>query len=48
MKIRINEMHLRNGVTIMDPNNTYIGPNVQSNKMLSLYPGTMLMGNTHD
>lgn len=47
MKIRINEMHLKNGVTIMDPNNTYIGPNVTIEQDVVVYPGTMLMGNTH-
>ena len=47
MKIRINEMHLKNGVTIMDPNNTYIGPDVTIEQDVVVYPGSMLMGDTH-
>ena len=31
----------------MDPNNTYIGPNVTIEQDVVVYPGTMLMGNTH-
>src|SRR5699024_2477853 len=27
-KSRVNEQHMRNGVTIIDPDNCYIGPNV--------------------
>ncbi|MEI3613959.1 bifunctional UDP-N-acetylglucosamine diphosphorylase/glucosamine-1-phosphate N-acetyltransferase GlmU [Pseudogracilibacillus sp. SO30301A] len=47
MKIRINEMHLKNGVTIMDPTNTYIDPNVTIEPDVVVYPGSMLMGDTH-
>ncbi len=47
MKIRINEKHLKNGVTIMDPNNTYIGPDVTIEQDVVVYPGSMLMGDTH-
>lgn len=47
MKVRINEGHLRNGVTIMDPNNTYIGPEVTIGQDTVIYPGTVIMGKTH-
>ncbi|MEI3604565.1 bifunctional UDP-N-acetylglucosamine diphosphorylase/glucosamine-1-phosphate N-acetyltransferase GlmU [Pseudogracilibacillus sp. SE30717A] len=47
MKIRINEAHLRNGVTITDPNNTYIGPDVTIDQDVIVYPGTVITGKTH-
>src|SRR5690625_5089563 len=46
MKSRINETHLRNGVTIMDQSNTYIGPDVSLEQDVIIYPGTMIKGNT--
>src|SRR5690625_664012 len=47
MKVRVNETHLRNGVTIMDPNHTYIGPDVTIEQDAIIYPGTMITGNSH-
>ncbi|WP_433959622.1 bifunctional UDP-N-acetylglucosamine diphosphorylase/glucosamine-1-phosphate N-acetyltransferase GlmU [Cytobacillus horneckiae] len=46
MKERINETHMRNGVTIIDPLNTYIGPDVKIGMDTVLHPGTMLSGKT--
>lgn len=46
MKRRINESHLRNGVTITDINNTYIGPDVKIESDVTIYPGTMITGNS--
>lgn len=46
MKRRINERHLRNGVTISDVNNTYIGPDVKIEQDVTIYPGTMITGNS--
>lgn len=44
MKRRINETHMRNGVTIVDPDNTYIGPDVKIAADVYLHPGTVLKG----
>lgn len=46
MRKRINEFHMRNGVSIIDPSNTYIGPDVQIGQDTTLYPGVVLTGNT--
>lgn len=46
MKKRINEGHMLNGVTIIDPLNTYIGPDVKIGQDTVLYPGTILSGQT--
>lgn len=46
MKKRINETHMRNGVTIMDPTNTYIETDVSIGIDTVIYPGTILRGNT--
>ena len=46
MKRRINEKHMRNGVTIIDPNNTYIGPEVEIEQDVVIYPGSILSGET--
>ncbi|WP_026582994.1 bifunctional UDP-N-acetylglucosamine diphosphorylase/glucosamine-1-phosphate N-acetyltransferase GlmU [Bacillus sp. J33] len=46
MKKRINEEHMRNGVTIIDPSNTYIGPDVKIGSDTILHPGTIVSGNT--
>ncbi len=37
---------MRNGVTIADPNNTYIGPDVKIASDVYLHPGTILKGET--
>ncbi|UFU01520.1 bifunctional UDP-N-acetylglucosamine diphosphorylase/glucosamine-1-phosphate N-acetyltransferase GlmU (plasmid) [Radiobacillus kanasensis] len=46
MKRKINEKHMRNGVTIIDPDHTYIGPDVEIEQDVVLYPGTSLSGKT--
>ena len=46
MKIRINKKHMENGVTIMDPNNTYIDLEVEIGKDTIIYPGNILQGTT--
>ena len=42
MKMRINEQHMQNGVTIIDPLNTYIGADVEIGSDTVIYPGTMI------
>ena len=46
LRKRINNKHLENGVTIMDPNSTYIGADVEIGKDTIMYPGNVLEGNT--
>jgi len=46
MKKRINLEHMRNGVTIIDPDNTYIGPDVQIGQDVTIYPGSIIRGET--
>lgn len=46
MKQRINELHMRNGVTIIDPDQTYIGTDVKIGQDVCLHPGTILKGET--
>lgn len=46
MKRRINKSHLQNGVTITDIENTYIGPNVEIEQDVIIYPGSIINGNT--
>lgn len=46
MKKRINESHMRNGVTIIDPDNTYIGLDVIIESDVVIHPGTVLHGKT--
>ena len=47
MKRRINENHLINGVSILAPDNTYIGPDVTIEQDVTILPGTMINGLTH-
>ncbi|KGX90084.1 N-acetylglucosamine-1-phosphate uridyltransferase [Pontibacillus halophilus JSM 076056 = DSM 19796] len=47
MKRRINERHLRNGVSIIDPQNTYIGMDVTIDQDAIIYPGTVISGHSH-
>jgi len=42
----INDSHMVNGVTIVDPANTYIGPNVEIGMDTIIEPGTHLIGTT--
>lgn len=44
MKRRINEQHMRNGVTIIDPDHTYIHPDVEIGKDTYIHPGTIISG----
>ena len=46
MKKRINEHHMRNGATIIDPNNTYIGLDVTVGIDTIIYPGAIIHGET--
>lgn len=46
LRKRINNKHLENGVTIIDPNTTYIGIDVQIGQDTIIYPGNVLEGNT--
>lgn len=43
---RINAMHMANGVTMTDPNQVWIGPNVILARDVELLPQTFLMGAT--
>src|SRR5690625_365012 len=44
MKRRINERHMRNGVSIIDPDHTYIEPDVVIEQDVTVYPGTIISG----
>ncbi|AYD41291.1 bifunctional UDP-N-acetylglucosamine diphosphorylase/glucosamine-1-phosphate N-acetyltransferase GlmU [Clostridium fermenticellae] len=46
MRSRINRKHMENGVTLIDPDNTYIGLDVQIENDTIIYPGNVLQGNT--
>lgn len=46
MQRRINEEHLRNGVTILDPENTYISAEVSIGADATIYPGSVILGQT--
>ncbi|MEH6907220.1 bifunctional UDP-N-acetylglucosamine diphosphorylase/glucosamine-1-phosphate N-acetyltransferase GlmU [Neobacillus drentensis] len=46
MRVRTNTAHMRNGVTIIDPANTYIETDVEIGQDTVIYPGTMIKGRT--
>ncbi|QQZ09493.1 bifunctional UDP-N-acetylglucosamine diphosphorylase/glucosamine-1-phosphate N-acetyltransferase GlmU [Heyndrickxia vini] len=46
MKRRINEYHMRNGVSIIDPEQTYIGLDIIIGSDTVIYPGVQLSGQT--
>ena len=46
MRKQINEKHMLNGVTIIDPNSTYIDLDVKIEQDTIIYPGVSLQGNT--
>ncbi|WP_416148117.1 bifunctional UDP-N-acetylglucosamine diphosphorylase/glucosamine-1-phosphate N-acetyltransferase GlmU [Salipaludibacillus sp. HK11] len=46
MKKRINEKWMREGVSFIDPEQTYISPDVTIGKDTTLHPGTVLLGET--
>jgi bifunctional UDP-N-acetylglucosamine pyrophosphorylase/glucosamine-1-phosphate N-acetyltransferase len=43
---RINMLHMENGVTIIDPNTTYIGCDVEIGRDTIIYPGNVIEGKT--
>ncbi|MCS4487252.1 bifunctional UDP-N-acetylglucosamine diphosphorylase/glucosamine-1-phosphate N-acetyltransferase GlmU [Staphylococcus americanisciuri] len=45
-RVRMNEHHMREGVTIIDPNTTYIGPDVTIGMDTIIEPGVKITGNT--
>ncbi|MDS0525312.1 bifunctional UDP-N-acetylglucosamine diphosphorylase/glucosamine-1-phosphate N-acetyltransferase GlmU [Clostridium sp. SHJSY1] len=46
LKNRINEIHLNNGVTLIDPKTTYIGADVEIGKDTIIYPNNIFEGKT--
>jgi len=46
MKRRINEAHMRNGVGIIDPDQTYIEPGVVIDSDVIIHPGSLIKGDT--
>lgn len=46
MKRHINKMHMLNGVTIIDPEHTYIDVDVQIKEDTTIYPNVYIQGNT--
>ncbi|WP_172373696.1 bifunctional UDP-N-acetylglucosamine diphosphorylase/glucosamine-1-phosphate N-acetyltransferase GlmU [Sporosarcina jiandibaonis] len=46
MRNRLAEMHMRNGVTIISPENTYISADAEIGRDTILQPGTMIEGST--
>ncbi len=46
MQKKINETHMRGGVTMIDPDQTYIGKDVVIGMDTVIYPGTLLVGRT--
>jgi bifunctional UDP-N-acetylglucosamine pyrophosphorylase/glucosamine-1-phosphate N-acetyltransferase len=46
MKQRINKEHMRNGVSLIDPDNTYISADAIIGRDTVIYPGTMIIGET--
>lgn len=46
MRRRINKDHMENGVTMIDPENTYIEMDVKIGMDTTIYPGVVLQGNT--
>lgn len=46
MRNRINNRHMDNGVTLINPMNTYIGADVVIGKDTIIYPGNIIDGNT--
>lgn len=46
LRKRINNKHLENGITLIDPNTTYIGIDVEIGQDTIIYPGNVIEGNT--
>jgi bifunctional UDP-N-acetylglucosamine pyrophosphorylase/glucosamine-1-phosphate N-acetyltransferase len=47
MRKRINQHHMRQGVTLINPDQTYIGPDVQIGQDTVIHPGVILSGTSH-
>lgn len=47
LRKRINTEHMKNGVTIVDPDNTYIGPDVTFGHDVIVWPNSYLFGRMH-
>lgn len=45
LRDRINKLHMDNGVTLIDPNSTYIGADVSIGQDTVIYPGNYIEGN---
>lgn len=43
---RINKKHMLNGITIVDPDNTYIGPDVEIGNDCEILPNTIILGHS--
>ncbi|MFD2617447.1 bifunctional UDP-N-acetylglucosamine diphosphorylase/glucosamine-1-phosphate N-acetyltransferase GlmU [Terrilactibacillus laevilacticus] len=46
MRKRINELHMRSGVTLIDPDTTYLSSDCQIGPDTIIYPGTSITGKT--
>ncbi|MED4533449.1 bifunctional UDP-N-acetylglucosamine diphosphorylase/glucosamine-1-phosphate N-acetyltransferase GlmU [Metabacillus fastidiosus] len=46
MRERINKLHMKNGVSLIDPDSTYISADAVIGEDTVIYPGTMIMGET--
>ena len=46
MQKRINEKHMLNGISIVDPDTTYIGSDVVIGNDTTIYPNTFLYGHS--
>lgn len=46
MQSRINQVYMKNGVTMIDPNTTFINDTVKIGRDTIIYPNTILEGNT--
>ena len=47
LQLRINHAHMLNGVTIIDPDQAWIGPDVVLENDIEIWPQTFLAGHTH-
>jgi bifunctional UDP-N-acetylglucosamine pyrophosphorylase/glucosamine-1-phosphate N-acetyltransferase len=47
MRERINAIHMKNGVSLVDPTTIWIDSNVSIETDVTIYPGSALLGSTH-
>lgn len=47
LQTRINDFHVNNGVEIVSPKSTYIEPDVDIEKGVTIYPNNVIKGNSH-